>query len=122
MVEILIIDDDPQMRRLLARMLSTAGHTVVQAENGKRGLELFHSLRPALIITDILMPERDGIETIRSIRYQVPETKILAISGAASGMNSPDYLFFAQQFGADASLTKPFTPAQLLEVVNRLLG
>lgn len=117
MSDILIIDDERQMRRLLTRILTSAGHTVREAPNGRIGLELFLQARPQLVITDILMPEREGIETIRKIHADDPKVPILAISGGSM----PMYLDIATKLGATAQLAKPFSANELLEVVLGLL-
>jgi CheY-like chemotaxis protein len=118
MATILVIDDDPQLRRLLARVLKGAGHTVHEAKNGRKGIELFHQIHPALVITDIVMPDTEGIETIRELRGEAPALPILAISG---GANLALYLEFAAELGATASLAKPFGNDELLSVVEKLL-
>jgi CheY-like chemotaxis protein len=117
MAEILIIDDDAQMRRLITRILKSAGHHVREAANGSTGLKRFGEARPALVVTDIFMPEKEGIETIRLLRQQAPDLPILVISG--SGLK--DYLNFAMQLGATAALPKPFSANELLETVTRLV-
>jgi CheY-like chemotaxis protein len=97
MAEILIIDDEPALREVLSRALRTAGHTGHVAENGAAGIRLFHRLHPALVVTDIVMPEIEGIEVIRKLREADPTVPILAISGsgtpvylrAAAGMGQP---------------------------------
>jgi CheY-like chemotaxis protein len=118
MADILIIDDELQMRRLLARLLRDAGHTVHEAANGREGLKLFREVHPVLIITDILMPDTEGIETIRELRRAAPTLPILAISGS----NTPVYLDAATKLGATASLRKPFSAEELLGAVETLLG
>jgi CheY-like chemotaxis protein len=117
MAEILIIDDDAQMRRLMTRILKSAGHYVHEATNGATGLKRFREVKPALVVTDIFMPEKEGIETIRLLRQQAPHLPILAISG--SGLK--DYLHFAMQLGATAALPKPFSAEQLLQTVAKLV-
>src|ERR1700744_3477709 len=81
MGEILIIDDDAGMRRTMGRILESAGYDVVEAENGRVGLEKFLARHPRLVVTDLLMPAKDGLETIRDIRKSGLATKILATSG-----------------------------------------
>lgn len=117
MAEILIIDDDTQMRRLITRILKSAGHDVHEATNGATGLKRFREVKPALVVTDIFMPEKEGIETIRLLRQQAPYVPILAISG--SGLK--DYLNFAIELGATAALPKPFSADQLLQTVAGLV-
>jgi DNA-binding NtrC family response regulator len=117
MAEILIIADDQQMRRLMSRILDGAGHNVHEAMNGREGLNLFRKLRPMLVITDLVMPDMEGIETIRELHLEAPTVPIIAVSGGSG----PNYLHAATEFGATASLEKPFTPDALLESVKRLL-
>jgi DNA-binding response OmpR family regulator len=117
MTEILVIDDEPQMRRLIARILTGAGHTVHQANDGRNGIELFHRVHPGLVITDIVMPDMEGIEMIRELHQEAPEIPILAISGGGPEV----YLRAATGLGATAALAKPFGAAELLSVVERLL-
>jgi DNA-binding response OmpR family regulator len=118
MAEILIIDDDPQIRRLLTRILTGAGHSVHEAADGWMGTETFSRVHPALVITDIVMQEKEGIETIRDLRGQDPGVPILAISGGAGER----YLDLAIKLGATASLAKPFGVDELLSVVAELLA
>src|SRR5216684_338233 len=117
MAEILVIDDEPQMRRLIARILNGAGHIVHQANNGRDGIGLFHREHPALVITDIVMPDMEGIEMIRELHREAPTIPILAISGGGPAV----YLRAATGLGATAALAKPFGAAELLSVVAGLL-
>jgi two-component system, chemotaxis family, chemotaxis protein CheY len=118
MAVILVIDDEAAMRRLIGRVLKRLGHLVQEAADGREGLELFRRQRPALVISDIVMPDGEGIETIRQIRRESPETPILAISGSA---NQSLYLRAATGLGASASLQKPFAPEELAAAVEELL-
>ncbi|HUB96549.1 MAG TPA: response regulator, partial [Stellaceae bacterium] len=111
------IDDDSKMRRLLVRTLKSAGHSVHQAADGRKGLHLFQENPPALVITDIVMPDKEGIETIQALRRAASDLPILAISG--SGEHG--YLRFAMELGATATLAKPFGADDLLATVSRLL-
>lgn len=120
MATILVIDDDAPMRRIMNRLLSAEGHSVIEAPNGRLGLDAFRIHRPALVVTDILMPEKEGIETIRAIRQVNSETRIVAVSGGGHGHHM-QYLDMARELGADASLSKPFRGAELVDTVNRLL-
>jgi CheY-like chemotaxis protein len=117
MAQILIIDDDRLMRRLIIRILQGAGHAVCEAEDGRCGVELFRRQQPALVITDIVMPEMEGIETIQLLRHASPTVPIIAISGGSE----PIYLRAATELGATASLEKPFTAGELLSLVATLL-
>jgi CheY-like chemotaxis protein len=116
---VLVIDDDPQMRRVLTRFLSSK-YRVVVAENGHKGLRALLEHKPDIVLTDILMPEKEGIETIREIQERAPGTKIIAMSGGGLSHNLM-FLDIARAFGADAVLAKPFGLATLMEAVERLL-
>ena len=117
MALILVIDDASTVRDMVCRMLADAKHTVIEANDGETGLTLFEQERPALVITDLIMPKMEGIETIQRLRRVSPDAKIIAMS--AKGKL---YLGAAQKLGADAALSKPFQRAELLAVVDRLLG
>lgn len=121
MAVLLVIDDDEGMRKLMVRTLSGSKHRVFEAENGREGLKLMDEHRPDVVITDILMPQKEGIETIREVQERAPTTKIIAISGGGLSHNLM-FLDVARAFGADAVLAKPFRPAQLVETVERMLG
>ena len=100
-------------------VLESVGFELDQAEQGASGMHLLRANEPDLVITDILMPQKEGIETIREIRSVLPRIPIIAISGSAEPR--ADYLKMAQTFGATGILAKPFDLALLLEIVNRLL-
>jgi DNA-binding response OmpR family regulator len=116
MAIILVIDDERPMRHLMARVLQRAGHTVEEAADGRTGLALFREHHPALVITDIIMPETEGIEIIRELRREDPGVPIIAVSGS-----NPIYLGFATRLGAAAGLRKPFSVDELLTTVSALL-
>ena len=118
MADILIIDDDPKMQRMLGRILTASGHTVRFADDGEIGVRLFYEAPPGLVVTDIVMPNTEGIETIRTLREAAPAVPILAISG--NGRHG--YLRFAKEFGATAVLDKPFSSDAFLLVVSELLA
>lgn len=120
MARILVVDDEPQIRDTLHRVLEAAGHEVREAPNGKIALSLVPETRPDLVIMDIIMPEQEGLETILALRRTAPEIKILAISGGGRfiGMET---LSLALQLGADQVLAKPFTRQMVLAVTNSLL-
>jgi CheY-like chemotaxis protein len=117
MTTILVIDDELPMRRLLFRVLTAAGYTVHLAADGKAGIALCHEVHPALVVTDIVMPEMEGIETIRELRRNGLSVPILAISGGGP----PLYLRAAAGLGATAALPKPFAADDLLTTVTKLL-
>jgi CheY-like chemotaxis protein len=121
MAKILVVDDDDMVRDTIIRILKRKGYEVVAAVDGYRGVSLFEKELPDLVITDIIMPEKEGIETIRDIRALSPDTKIIAISGGAR-LRNLDFLRFAVKFGATEVLAKPFDAADLLSSVARCLA
>lgn len=120
MPRILIIDDDDLLRDLLVKSLEMAGHTVFQASDGQAGFELFRSAPVDLVITDLVMPVQEGVETIMRLRRLTPDLPIIAMSGGVP--NSSLYLKIAEKIGAHRVLPKPFTPQKLLEAVNEAVG
>lgn len=120
MAKILVFDDEPSILLMIKKMLEKAGHEVEIALNGKEGMALFEKNRPDLLITDIIMPEKEGLETIFELRKQYPQLKIIAISGG--GRIGPDgYLPGAKLLGANAVFTKPLVPREFLQAVTDLL-
>ena len=120
MKKILVIDDDALVRDTILRILERKGYSVVVAADGIRGLRLFHAEQPDLVITDIIMPEKEGLQTIREIRGEQPDVKIIAISGGAR-IGNMDFLRMAGELGASEIIPKPFDPAELLNLVSRTL-
>jgi CheY-like chemotaxis protein len=121
MARILVIDDDSFVRSLVTRVLGREGHEVVSAEDGIAGLSLFKSDPFDLVITDILMPEKEGIELIMELREASPDLPVLAISGGGPQTGPAGPLHDAKLLGADASLAKPFEVEALSRVVAELL-
>lgn len=120
MTTVLLIDDDSDVRHVLGRVLRSAGYEVVDAADGKQGLEAFGRHTPDLVITDIIMPNREGLETIASIR-EMSDVPIIAISGTAVTKNY-DPLGDAKLFGANVAMGKPFGGDALLAAVRSLLA
>lgn len=121
MARILVIDDDGQVRGAIRRILERAGHTVLDAADGEAGIRVYRERPTDLIITDIFMPERDGIETIQQLRREFPGVKIIAISGG-DRTRTVDLRKDAELLGASRTLRKPFELTELLEAVSELLG
>jgi DNA-binding response OmpR family regulator len=119
MYKILLIDDDELVRNTLRMMLAGAGHEVSTAPNGANIEADIARTAPDFVITDMLMPGTDGIETIQRIRKINPTVLVIAISGGGRA-NNMDVLRFSKSFGADAVLAKPFLPRVLLDLVARL--
>jgi DNA-binding response OmpR family regulator len=120
MARILLIDDDDLLREMLAAELVRAGHTVIQAKNGRLGLEVFRTAPLDLIVTDMIMPDREGLETIVAVRGHQSAPPIIAISG--SGRHAKHYLELAMKFGAKQVLAKPFAAEKLLRAIDDLLA
>ena len=121
MHKILIIDDEHEILLMLKKMLERAGYLVDLALDGKDGMELLGKDNFSLIITDIIMPEKEGLEIILEIRKTYPDIKIIAISGG--GRLSPEgYLESARHMGASRVFQKPFTQKEIIGAVNDLLS
>lgn len=120
MTKILVIDDDSLVRRTMSRILEQGGYEVVLAEDGDKGVAKFRSERPDLVITDLIMPEKEGIETIIEMRREDPNARIIAVSGGGR-VASMDFLVVANKLGAGQVLRKPFGPSELLDCVTRAL-
>jgi DNA-binding response OmpR family regulator len=119
MARILVIDDDPDMRALLEQTLQAAGHEVALAADGREGVERHRTSPADLVMTDIYMPKRDGLETIREFRSHFPEVAIIAMSGRVFAVTM---LSIAQDLGAIGVLLKPFVRDELLAAVRKALG
>jgi DNA-binding response OmpR family regulator len=118
---ILIIDDDRELAQSIREILVEEGFRVDMASNGREGIRLQNTMPYELIITDIVMPEEDGLEVIMWVRKTHPNTKLIAISGGGY-FDSRDYLLMAKELGAKIVLCKPFEIKSLLSGVRRLLG
>lgn len=121
MALILLVDDNPDLRRTIRRMLVASGHEVLEAGDGNETLRLLDGAHPALVITDIVMPEKEGMETIMDIRRRGIAMKILAMTGSDPADHTT-YLDAALKLGADEVLRKPFRAGELNALVDRLLG
>jgi DNA-binding response OmpR family regulator len=120
-MKILVIDDDDQMRILLRQVMEWAGYEVMEAGDGREGMAKQRAFAADLIITDLIMPEQEGLETITSLRKEYPRLKIIAISGG--GRIGPEaYLPAAIELGADRVFSKPFDVRELADAVKELLA
>ena len=120
MARILVIDDDEQVLDMLYQSLTREGYDVLRASNGEQGLRLYRQEPVDLIITDIIMPEKEGIETIIELRQDFPDVKIIAMSGGGR-IGTNDYLHLAKIFGVQRTFTKPVAREQLLDAITELL-
>lgn len=122
MTDVLILDDDEQITTLVQAMLTRAGYTVAVESSGNRALQAIGDHEFRLLITDILMPEIDGIDVIQQSRRRQPNLKIIAMSGGRRKITADFNLKSARMLGASESLEKPFTKDQLLKAVERQIG
>jgi CheY-like chemotaxis protein len=114
MIKILLVEDEERIRSLLKEVLESEGYEIQAASSGKEALQSHARSPPDLILTDIVMPDTEGIEMIMKIRKSDPNVKIVAMSGG-------DYLDMAKKLGADCTLTKPFSNQALLDAVKATL-
>jgi CheY-like chemotaxis protein len=121
MARILVLDDEPSILLMIKKMLEKAGHEVETALNGREGMALFEKNRPDLLITDIIMPEKEGLETIFELRRKYPELKIIAISGGGR-IDPYGYLPGAKLFGANMVFQKPLVQKEFIQAVSMLLN
>ena len=117
MAKILIIEDELQIRIILEKILKLAGHEVILASNGAEGVSRFRAAPTDLVLTDIFMPDQEGVETISQLRREFPDIKIIAMSGHDGPM-----LAVAKHLGVSAILQKPFSSEELLKAVSRSLS
>ncbi len=121
MKTVLVVDDDSQIRKLLRRTLENRGYQVSEAANGLEAERMYKSNRPDLMITDIVMPEKEGIETILDLIRYDPTATVIAISGGGR-IPSDKYLKLAKQLGAARVFEKPLNLAELVDGVDALIG
>jgi len=120
MARILIIDDEPQIRSMLKLMLERDGYEVIEAPDGAEGIKVYRQNPADLIITDLIMPNKDGIGMIIELKKEFPDVMIIAMSGG--GLNKPDgYLKGAKKLGAACTLTKPIDREEMLKAVKDIL-
>ncbi|HEX3406395.1 MAG TPA: response regulator [Caulobacteraceae bacterium] len=122
MALVLVVDDDPLFREIVRELLVQAGYDVALAGNGVEAARIDSETPPDLAVIDMLMPERDGIETIRDLRGRWPGVKTLAVSAGSRGLDPNLLLRAAKAMGADAVLEKPLDHPTLLKLIDELLG
>ncbi len=121
MPRILVVDDDPISRQVLRAMLEKEGHLVSEAEDGSKAVRDYDSSLIDLVITDIFMPEKEGVQTVRELMKENPKVKIIAVSGGSSSANY-DSLDWIKMFGVKYTFTKPFDSKAILAAVDDLLS
>ncbi len=117
---VLLVDDDPMVLQALSILLEDHGFKVLAASAGVQGLYLYGKHRPDIVVTDIIMPEKEGIALTRELRHEFPGAKIVAMSGGGR-LGKLDYVTIAQALGADAGLYKPFDEDELVTTLRALL-
>lgn len=117
--KILVVDDEPAITKLVELMLSVKGYEVIAAEDGKKGLEMFKTENPDLVITDIVMPDMEGIELVRSLIKIKKNLPIIVMSGNPTGTQ---FLKIASMLGAHSTLNKPFSSSELLSLISNIEG
>lgn len=121
MGRILLIDDDIQVQKMLRQKLERKGHDVVVASDGNAALTMFRENPTDLIVTDLIMPEKDGVETISELRKEFPDIKIIAISGGGR-VSSSIYLEIAKTMGANYIFSKPLDMDKMFDAIDTLLA
>ena len=121
MARILVIDDEPHLRILLESFLLLDGHEVDLAVNGSEGMKLIERNTYDLVLTDVVMPEKDGLEVLMELKGRVPRIRIIVISGGGERLNIKELLNMARLLGADRVLSKPLDFTTLLAVVKEVL-
>jgi DNA-binding response OmpR family regulator len=116
---VLVIDDNPDIRKTIQWLLEDEGFVVAVAENGREGLGLQRRQPADVVVTDIFMPEQDGIETIWQLREEFPHVPIIVISGGGAA-GKADYSVVAHELGAKKTLRKPFNPQELIDIVRQI--
>jgi DNA-binding response OmpR family regulator len=120
MSHILVVDDEPQIRAMLCALLEQNGYQVSQAEDGEAAIKLANSTTVDLIILDLLMPGKEGLETLMAFRKEQSPPKIIAVSGGSHSIGV-DFLPAALKLGASRTFRKPFHTAELLQAIRELL-
>lgn len=121
MARILVIDDEDLVRLTVRQTLELAGHTVVEASNGRDGIDMFKAHKPDLVVTDLIMPEMEGIETIAQLRRAQADLRIIAMSGGGRTGNM-NFLDMAERLGASRILGKPFDVDEFAAIVDEVLA
>lgn len=121
MTQILVVDDDVHIRKLICKALEKSGFEALGAADGKEAIIQFGTHRPEMVITDIIMPDMEGTETITQLRQMDPDVKIIAISGG--GFVQPEfYLGLAKKMGADQIIRKPIDLHEMMDKIEALLS
>ncbi len=121
MAKLLIVEDDPQVRDMLHQTLEQEGYEIEEAEDGRQAIRQYQEKQPDLVITDIIMPGKDGVEAIHSLRREHPDVKIIAISGGSANISGDDLLQTAKKLGASRVFSKPVDLEELSKAVAEVI-
>ena len=121
MKSILIVDDETGVRKLMRAILENEGYSVLEAAGGNEAILQYGKYNPDLVVTDLLMPDKDGIETLFELRQMNCDAKVIALSGGGR-ICSESYLNYAMKLGATAAIEKPFTSEEFMTVINQTLA
>ena len=121
LIKVLVIEDDTLTRITLCKIFTKLNYRTVEACNGMMGMKMFRQEKPDIVLTDLLMPDKEGLETISEIRALNPDVRIIAMSGGGS-MHNLNFLDLARKMGADYTLPKPFQPMDILSLLNIIKG
>lgn len=119
---VLVVEDDPNLLKLMTGAFERAGFRTFSARNGRLGVQLVRALKPDLMVTDIVMPEKEGIATIIEAKAAAPDTAVIAISGGGAYGRSGNFLQWAEELGADQVMAKPFPMSRLLGAAQQVLS
>ena len=119
-MRVLVIEDDADLRSLIHSYLEEEGFEVTTAADGREGLQRLRRSPAEVVVTDIFMPNKEGIETVFDLRHEFPDTRIVVMSGGTGVVKGMDYLGLARKLGANKTLAKPFTMKQLADAVREV--
>ena len=122
MATILVVDDEKETRKYLQDLLENEGYKVITAENGNAAIQVFKQCPADLVITDLLMPEKDGAETVIELRADYPDVKVIIITGNGKNLKAEDHLELIKSLNINCSFTKPVDSNKLLFEINNLLN
>lgn len=122
MARILVVDDDPILRAVAVEILTQAGHTCAEAADGELGLDWLAANGADLVVTDMFMPKKDGLEVLREVKSRWPAIKVIGVSAGWNDFKAADILRMANLMGADAVTGKPLDPAKFGALVEEVLG
>lgn len=122
MAKIMVVDDEPSLRTMLSHMLAQDHHEVILGKDGEQGIKLYKENLPDLVISDLVMPNKNGIDMILELKKDYPDLRLIAISGGGGITGSFDYLPTAKLIGANLILNKPFGLKELRKALQEVLG